>query len=112
MAESHQKLMQHCKSTTGSSAGGESTCSAGDPSSIPGSGRTAGEGKGYPTPMFWPGEFHGLYHRKSDMTERLSIKYRERKKRKTPINRLTPAFLIYKVLIITPLESQVCLQNK
>ena len=46
MAQSHQTLMQHCKSTTGSSAGEESTCSAGDPGSILGSGRSAGEGKG------------------------------------------------------------------
>ena len=30
------------------SAGKESTCSAGDPGSIPGSGRSAGEGMGYP----------------------------------------------------------------
>ena len=33
---------------TGSSAGKESTCNVGDPGSIPGSGRSAGEGKGYP----------------------------------------------------------------
>ena len=32
--------------------GKESACSAGDPSSIPGSGRSAGEGIGYPTPVF------------------------------------------------------------
>ena len=31
-----------------SSVGKESTCNAGDPSSIPGSGRSAGEGIGYP----------------------------------------------------------------
>ena len=31
----------------GSSAGKESTCNAGDPGSIPGLGRSAGEGKGY-----------------------------------------------------------------
>ena len=31
-----------------SSAGQESTCNAGDPSSVPGSGRSPGEGKGYP----------------------------------------------------------------
>ena len=82
------------------SAGKESFCNAGDPSSIPGSGRSAGERIGYPlhflgfpcgsawqriclqcrrpgfdpwvgkipwrrerlpTPVFWPGEFHGLY---------------------------------------------------
>ena len=32
----------------GSSAGKESACSAGDPSLIPGSGRSPGEGIGYP----------------------------------------------------------------
>ena len=32
----------------GSSGGKESTCNAGDPGSITGSGRSAGEGKGYP----------------------------------------------------------------
>jgi len=32
----------------GSSAGKESTYNAGDPGSIPGSGRSAGEGIGYP----------------------------------------------------------------
>ena len=32
----------------GSSAGKESTCNAGDPSSIPGSGRSPGEEIGYP----------------------------------------------------------------
>ena len=82
-----------------SSAGKESSCDAGDPGSIPGSGRSTGEGIGYlyqyswaslvcnagdlglisglerslPTPVFWPGEFHGLYSpwgsKESDMTE-------------------------------------------
>ena len=33
---------------SGSSAGKESTCNAGDPSLIPGLGRSPGEGKGYP----------------------------------------------------------------
>ena len=77
------------------SVGKESACNAGDPGSIPGSERSAGEGIGYPlqyswpslvaqlvmnlptkqetwvgkipwrrerlpTPVFWPGEFHGL----------------------------------------------------
>ena len=32
----------------GSSAGKEFTCNAGDPGSIPGLGRSPGEGKGYP----------------------------------------------------------------
>ena len=83
-----------------SSVGKESICDAGDPSWIPGSGRYAGEGIGYPlqyswaflvaqlaknlpamwetwadpwvrkipwrkkrlpAPVFWPGEFQGLY---------------------------------------------------
>ena len=98
-----------------SSVGKESTCNAGDPSLIPGWGRSAGEGIGYPlqyswaslvaqlvknslqcrrpgfdpwvgkipwrrerlpTPVFWPGEFHGLYSpwggKQSDTTEQLS----------------------------------------
>ena len=35
-----------------SSVGKESTCNAGDPSLIPGLGRSAGEGIGGPTPLF------------------------------------------------------------
>ena len=35
-----------------SSVGKESTCNAGDPGSIPGSGRSAGEGIGYPLQVF------------------------------------------------------------
>ena len=100
----------------GSSAGKESTCSAGDSGSISGSGRSAGEGICYllryswaslvaqlvknppavqetwvqslgwedpwkreqlPTPVFWPGEFQGLYspwcHKESDTPEWLSL---------------------------------------
>ena len=99
-----------------SSVDKESACNVGNPGSIPGSGRPAGEGIGYPLqdswaslmaqlvknlpakqetwvwslgwedplekerlriPVFWPGEFHGLYslwgHKESDMTERLSL---------------------------------------
>ena len=37
----------------GSSVGKESACSAGDPSSIPGSGRSPGEGTGYPLQYSW-----------------------------------------------------------
>ena len=36
-----------------SSVGEESTCNAGDPDSIPGSGRCAGEGIGYPLQYSW-----------------------------------------------------------
>ena len=42
------------------SAGKESTCNVGDLGLIPGLGRYPGEGK-LPTPVFWPGEFQGLY---------------------------------------------------
>ena len=37
----------------GSSASKESTCNAEDPSSIPGSGRSPGEGIGYPLQYSW-----------------------------------------------------------
>ena len=37
----------------GSSAGKESTCNAGDPGSIRGSGRSTGEGIGYPLQHSW-----------------------------------------------------------
>ena len=99
-----------------SSVGKESACNAGDSDLIPGSGRSAGEGIGYPlqyswaslvahlvkslpamqatwfnpwvgkipwrrerlpTPVFWPGGFHGLYspwgRKESDTTEWLSL---------------------------------------
>ena len=36
-----------------SSVSKESTCNAGDPGSIPGSGRSAGEGMGYPLQYSW-----------------------------------------------------------
>ena len=55
----------------------ESACNAGDLGLIPGLGRSPGEGKGYPTPVFWPGEFHWLYspwgRKGSDTTERLAL---------------------------------------
>ena len=46
----------------GSSAGEESTCNAGDPNLIPGSGRTPGEGIELPTPEFlgFPGGSVGI----------------------------------------------------
>ena len=37
----------------GGSVGKESACSAGDPNSIPGSGRSTGEGIGYPLQYAW-----------------------------------------------------------
>ena len=69
------------------SAGKESACNAGDLGSIPGLGRSPGEGKGYPLQysglensmdyIVHAGEFHGLYSpwglKESDMTKRLSL---------------------------------------
>ena len=55
-----------------------SASNAGDPGLIPGSGRFPGEGNGNPTPVFLPGESHGLRslvgcspqgHKESDTTE-------------------------------------------
>ena len=58
-----------------SSAGKESACNAGDPSSISGLGRSLRES--LPAPVFRRGEFRGLYspwgHKESDTTERLSL---------------------------------------
>ena len=44
----------------GSSDSKESACNVGDQGSIPGLGRSPGEGKGLPTPVFCPGDFHGV----------------------------------------------------
>jgi len=41
------------------SDGKESVYNAVDLDSIPGSGRSPGEGNGNPSPVFLPGEFHG-----------------------------------------------------
>ena len=58
-------------------AGKESACNVGDWVSIPGLGRSPGEGQGYSPPVFWPGEFYGLYsprdRKESGMTESLSL---------------------------------------
>ena len=42
-----------------SSVGKESTYNVGDPGSIPGLGRLPWRRERLPTPVFWPGEFHG-----------------------------------------------------
>ena len=58
------------------SAGKESACNVGDLGSIPGLGRFPWRREWLPTPVFWPGEFHGLYsawgRKESDTTEQLS----------------------------------------
>ena len=64
----------------GGSEGKASACDAGDSGSIPGSGRSPGEGNGSPFPVFLPGESHGQRSlvgyspqgcKESDMTQRL-----------------------------------------
>ena len=47
-------LTMWSRSSPHSSVGKESTCNAGDPDSIPGSGRSPGEGIGYPLQYSWP----------------------------------------------------------
>ena len=75
-----QRKIYHLTSLTkgflGGSAGKESACNVGALGSIPGLEDPLKKGKAT-TPVFWPGDFHGLYspwgHRESDMTERLSL---------------------------------------
>ena len=43
----------------GGSEGKASACNVGDPGSIPGSGRSPGEGNGNPTPVSLHGKSHG-----------------------------------------------------
>ena len=44
----------------GGSASKETACNVGDLASVPELGRSSEEEKSY-SPLFWPGEFHGLY---------------------------------------------------
>ena len=59
----------------GGLSGKESTCNAGDLGSI--LGKIPWRRERLPTPVLWPGEFHGLYspwgRKESDMTKRLSL---------------------------------------
>ena len=61
----------------GGSAGKKSSCNAADLGSIPGLGKSPGEGKGCPLQYSDLEKFHGLYcpwgHKDSDTIERLSL---------------------------------------
>ena len=54
VAKSRTRLSDfHCWVSPDSSVGIESACNAGEPGLIPGSGRSTGEGKGYPLQCPW-----------------------------------------------------------
>ena len=53
--------IHHFKGFSCGPAGKESPCSVGDLGLIPGLGRFPWRGERLPIPVFWPGEFHGLY---------------------------------------------------
>ena len=58
------------------STGKESTCNAGDLGSIPGLGRSPGEGKGYPLQNSMDYIYSPWDHKKSDKIEQLSLHFR------------------------------------
>ena len=62
---------------TDSSVGKESACNAGNPGSIPGSGRSPGEGKGYPLQYSGLEKYSPWGRKALDMTERLSLHFRK-----------------------------------
>ena len=58
----------------GSSAGKESACNAGDPGSTPGSGRSPGEGIGYPLQYSWASLVAQLVKNPPEAIARVKIK--------------------------------------
>jgi len=82
----------------GGSAGKESTCDAGDPGLIPGLGRSPRRREWLPTPVFWPGEFRGLYSpwgcKESGMTDQLSLS-----RTNTGTHKLTVLYVVCQVHI-------------
>ena len=68
-----------CQNIPGGSDGKESDPSTGDPGSIPGSGRSTGEGNGYPlqysclgNPMdrgAWQGQVHGVAKSQTQLSD-------------------------------------------
>ena len=71
-------LSNHSMGFPCGSAGKESACNVGDLGSIPGLRKFPWRRERLSTPVFWPGEFHGLYspwgHKESDTTEWLCFK--------------------------------------
>ena len=69
---------------SGGSACKESACNVGDLGSIPGLSRSPWRKERLPNPVFWPGEFHGLYSswdpKQMDTTEWLSLHFTIHKK--------------------------------
>ena len=65
--------IHHFKGFSCGSADKESPCNVGDLGLIPGLGRFPWRGEWLPIPVFWPGEFHGLYspwgHKELDTTQ-------------------------------------------
>ena len=84
------------------SAGKRSTCNAEDLNLISSLGRFPWRRERLPTPVFWPGEFRGLYtpwgHKESDTTERLSL----------PWELIIPAplyfYKLFNINVLKPLE--------
>ena len=73
----------------GGLGGKESTCSVGDLGSIPGLGRSAGEGNGYPLQYSCLEKFHGVA--KSDTTEQPTLLLFFKKNKKVcPISAFSP----------------------
>ena len=75
------ELLYYSRVFPGGLDGKESACNSEDLGSIPGLGRSPGEGKGYPLQYSGPGEFHGQRsltgyspwcHKESDITKRPS----------------------------------------
>ena len=67
------------------SAGEEPSCIAGDLGSVLVLGKVPWRRERLPTPVFWPGEFHGLYSpwggKELDTTEEIGIKNIPKKKK-------------------------------
>ena len=75
--ENHLSIGPKRDCFSGGSAGKESTCNVGGMDLILGLGKIPWRREQVLTPVFWPGEFHGLYSpwglKELDMTEQLSL---------------------------------------